>query len=85
MLVKTINFLSPFPWILVSGKSVFFAIIIDVEFDAEPPGSVMPPAYGPSKPKRFAKRSAVSRSMMVRAGETIFFSPSQTGCFFLWQ
>ena len=26
---------------------MFFAIIIDVEFDAEPPGSVMPPAYGP--------------------------------------
>jgi len=64
------------PETLDSGKRVFFAIIIEVELDAEPPGSVKPPACPEVNPKRRAIEEAVSFSIMVRAGETMFF------CFF---
>lgn len=57
---------SPF----VDGKSVFLAMSIDVELDADPPGKVSPPACADVKPKRLANLRAVSFSITVRAGET---------------
>jgi len=70
--VNTTNLYPVLPETLVSGKRVFFAIIIEVELDAEPPGSVKPPACPEVNPKRRAIEEAVSFSIMVRAGETVF-------------
>lgn len=49
---------------------MFRAITIDVEFEADPPGNVRPPAFGCLKPIKLASRRVVSFSIIVNAGET---------------
>ena len=58
------------PCSLVSGNKVLRAMTIEVVFDAEPPWTDIPPAWGPESPNKCARAFDVVFSMTVRAGET---------------
>lgn len=57
------------PRVLVSGNRVLRAMTTEVVFDAEPPWTDIPPAWGPVSPKSKARARVVAFSMIVRAGD----------------
>ena len=54
----------------MAGKRVLRAITMEVVLEAEPPGTEIPPAWGPLRPNRLARAREVVFSIRVRAGET---------------
>ena len=60
----------PLPSVFVSGYSVLRATTMAVEFEAEPPGWLIPPEVEGGRPKREARYFVVLFSVRVRTGET---------------
>ena len=69
-LTNRTNLWFPLPSILVSGKRVLRAIMMEVVFEALPPCVEIPPACGLVKPKSFASALVVVFSITESAGET---------------